>query len=124
MLASILTKLRDSRFDGCLNREAANEIERLQQDLANTNDALQLHQSTDDYEAGRFFASKACETKIEQLQAEKQVAIRLLKNRGDLAWGWDSMREKHCYFIGSRPAGDTLDEVLTNEAKKKKSDAN
>lgn len=46
------------------------KVDALQADLADTSDTLQLHQSTDDYEAGRLLGNKAMEAKIEQLQQQ------------------------------------------------------
>ncbi len=66
-------------------------IKRLQVDLDDASEALQLHQISGDYEAGQLHAEKAMEAKIreqraeiEQLQAENAgLKRRLAKTHGD-----------------------------------------
>ena len=60
--------------------------------------------------------NRALMAEVEQLQAEKQAATDLLRNRERICWGYSSEHEVKGYFLDGVYVGKTLADVVRKAA--------
>jgi hypothetical protein len=63
--------------------------------------------------------AESLEVTISQLKREVEAASALLSNGRSIEWGWNSVLQKHGYYLHGDWAGTTMRDVIIKAAEQK-----